>query len=37
VDGPAARRDLEVALDILDKINMHSALVAEALIGGWKP
>jgi predicted dehydrogenase len=37
VDGQAARRDLEVALDILDKIKMHSALVAEALIGGWKP
>jgi len=36
VDGQAARRNLEVALDILDKIKKHSALVAEALVGGWK-
>jgi len=37
VDGTAGRRSLEVALDILDKIKEHSALVAGALESGWKP
>ena len=35
-DGPSARRTLEVALAILDKIKEHSDLVSRTL-AGWKP
>ncbi len=36
LDGPSARRTLEVALDILDKIKEHSEVVAATLVGGWR-
>ena len=34
--GPAARRSLSVALSILDKIKVHSRVVAQTLKTGWK-
>jgi predicted dehydrogenase len=34
--GRAARRTLEVALAILDKIEEHTRLVSQTLVGGWK-
>lgn len=37
VDGLAARRNLEVALAILAKIEEHSRLVSQSLVTGWKP
>lgn len=37
LDGLSARRTLEVALAILDKIEEHSGVVAKSLAGGWKP
>ena len=35
--GQAARRSLAVALAILDKIELHSRVVAQSLKTGWKP
>ena len=35
--GPAARRTLEVALAIIDKIGEHAAVVSQTLATGWKP
>ncbi len=35
--GPAARRTLEVALAIIDKIGEHAAVVSQTLVDGWKP
>jgi len=35
--GRAARRTLQVALAILDKIKNHSEIVSKSLAGGWKP
>jgi len=35
--GRAARRTLQVALSILDKIREHSQIVSKSLAGGWKP
>jgi predicted dehydrogenase len=37
LNGAAARRTLQVALGILDKIKEHSEVVARTLVGGWKP
>ncbi len=37
LDGLAARRTLEVALRILDKIEEHSGIVARTLNSAWKP
>jgi predicted dehydrogenase len=35
--GAAARRTLEAALSIIDKIKEHSELVSQTLVAGWKP
>src|ERR1039457_3906458 len=35
--GAAARRTLEAALAILDKIKEHSEVVSKTLVDGWKP
>src|SRR5450631_1172448 len=35
--GVTARRTLEVALAILDKIGEHAAVVSQTLVDGWKP
>jgi predicted dehydrogenase len=35
--GPAARRTLEVALAIVDKIKAHATVVSQTLVDGWKP
>jgi predicted dehydrogenase len=35
--GAAARRTLEVALAILDKIEEHATVVSQTLVDGWKP
>ena len=37
LDGRSARRTLEVALAILDKIKEHTGLVEKTLSTGWKP
>ena len=37
LNGQTARRTLEVALAILDKIKEHSGLVEKTLSSGWKP
>ena len=37
LNGVAARRTLEVALAILDKMKEHSHIVAQALLPGWTP
>ena len=37
LDGATARRTLEVALRILDKIEEHSRVVAKTLNSAWKP
>jgi predicted dehydrogenase len=37
LNGRAARRTLEVALAILDKIREHTGLVEKTLESGWKP
>ena len=37
LNGVAARRTLEVALAILDKMKEHSQVVAQALLPGWTP
>ena len=37
LDGPAARKTLEIALAVLDKIEEHAAVVAKTLASGWKP
>ena len=37
LNGVAARRTLEVALAILDKMKEHSQIVAQALLPGWTP
>ncbi|HKW96505.1 MAG TPA: Gfo/Idh/MocA family oxidoreductase [Bryobacteraceae bacterium] len=37
LSGEVARRNLEVALAILAKIEEHSRIVAQALVSGWKP
>jgi len=37
LNGVAARRTLEVALAILDKMKEHSQVVAQALLTGWTP
>ncbi|MEX2263296.1 MAG: Gfo/Idh/MocA family oxidoreductase [Bryobacteraceae bacterium] len=37
LDGRAARRSLQVALSILDKIEEHARVVAESLAPEWKP
>jgi predicted dehydrogenase len=35
--GAAARRTLEVALSIVDKIEEHASVVSQTLVNGWKP
>lgn len=37
LNGVAARRTLEVALAILDKMREHSQVVAQSLVTGWTP
>jgi len=37
LNGPTARRTLEVALAILDKIKEHGVVVEKTLSSGWKP
>jgi len=37
LNGRVARRTLEVALAILDKMKEHSEVVAESLVNGWTP
>ena len=37
LNGGAARRTLEVALAILDKMKEHSEVVAQSLVTGWTP
>ena len=37
VHGRAARRTLEVALAILDKMKAHAEVVAQSLVTEWKP
>ena len=37
LNGPVARRTLEVALAILDKMKAHSQVVAQSLVTGWTP
>ena len=37
LSGPVARRTLEVALAILDKMKEHSQVVAQSLVTGWTP
>ncbi|HTM48062.1 MAG TPA: Gfo/Idh/MocA family oxidoreductase [Bryobacteraceae bacterium] len=37
LDGMTARRTLEVALAILDKMRVHSEAVAQSLVTGWTP
>jgi len=37
LNGPVARRTLEVALAILDKMKEHSQVVAQSLVTGWTP
>ena len=37
LNGTAARRTLEVALAILDKMREHSEVVAQSLVTGWTP
>jgi predicted dehydrogenase len=37
LDGPTARRTLEIALRVLDKIEEHAGVVAKTLASGWKP
>src|SRR5439155_24001466 len=37
LSGPAARRTLEVALAILDKLKEHTQVVAQSLVTGWTP
>ena len=37
LNGRVARRTLEVALAILDKMKEHSEVVAESLVTGWTP
>ena len=37
LDGRTARRTLEVAAAVLDKINQHAAVVSRTLASGWKP
>jgi predicted dehydrogenase len=36
-NGPSARQTLGVALDVLDRIKMHSEIVSQSLVAGWKP
>jgi predicted dehydrogenase len=37
LDGRTARRTLEIALRVLDKIEEHARVVAKTLASGWKP
>jgi predicted dehydrogenase len=37
LDGPTARKTLEIALAVLDKIEEHSGVVAQTLASEWKP
>lgn len=37
LDGRVARRTLEVAGAVLDKINQHAGVVSRTLASGWKP
>ena len=37
LDGAAARRTLEVALGIVDKMKMHAEIVSRAISSSWKP
>ena len=37
LDGRAARRTLEIALAVIDKIEEHASVVAATLASGWKP
>jgi predicted dehydrogenase len=37
VNGPAARRTLEVALAILDKMKEHAEVVAQSVVTEWQP
>jgi hypothetical protein len=37
LNGAVARRTLEVALAILDKMEEHSKVVAQSLVAGWTP
>jgi hypothetical protein len=37
LDGRTARRTLEIALAVLDKIKDHAGVVEKTLASGWKP
>jgi predicted dehydrogenase len=37
LNGPTARKTLEIALAVLDKIREHSSVVEKTLASGWKP
>ncbi|HVV46562.1 MAG TPA: hypothetical protein VHC72_15220, partial [Bryobacteraceae bacterium] len=37
LDGPTARKTLEIALGVLDKIKEHTGVVERTLASGWKP
>ena len=37
LDGRTARRTLEVAAAVLDRINQHAGVVSRTLASGWKP
>jgi hypothetical protein len=37
LDGVRARRTLEIALAVIDKIEEHAGVVAKTLASGWKP
>ena len=37
LDGLTARKTLEIALAVLDKIEEHAGVVAKTLASGWKP
>ena len=37
LNGPTARKTLEIALAVLDKIREHAGVVEKTLASGWKP
>jgi predicted dehydrogenase len=37
LDASSARRTLEIALSVLDKIEEHAGIVSHTLAAGWKP
>lgn len=37
LDGATARKTLEIALAVLDKIKQHASVVEKTLASGWKP